>query len=104
MPWTRHILQSVMIPVVTHSRISGDYQPGNSQWIVGDSTILEHAVGLAAFKDVSMYYHFTGHVREYIIHAYLLNTPENLVILSVKILQKKKQQEKNNNNQTRITF
>ena len=53
MPWTRHILQSVMIPVVTHSRISGDYQPDNSQWIIGDSTILAHAVGLAPFKDVS---------------------------------------------------
>jgi len=52
MPWPRHILQSVTIPVVTQSRISGDYQPDNSQWIVGDSTILAHAVGVTAFKDV----------------------------------------------------
>lgn len=52
MPWTRHVLQSVAIPVVTQIRVSDDYQPSNSQWTIGDTTILAHAVGLAAFKDV----------------------------------------------------
>lgn len=42
-----------MVPVVTQIRVSDDYSPSNEQWIVGDSTILAHAVGLAAFKDVS---------------------------------------------------
>jgi len=53
MPWTRHVMQSVEIPAVTQTRVSGDYTPGNYQWIIGDSTIMAHAVGLAAFKDVS---------------------------------------------------
>ena len=52
MAWPRHVLQSVMIPTVTQIRVSDDYGPGNNQWIVGDTTILAHAVGLAAFKDV----------------------------------------------------
>lgn len=51
MPWTRHILQSVEIPAVTQVRASDDYQPGNYQWAIGDTTILAHSVGLAAFKD-----------------------------------------------------
>ena len=42
-----------MIPVVTQIRVSDDYSPDNSQWIVGDTSMLAHAVGLAAFKDVS---------------------------------------------------
>ena len=46
-------MQSVEIPVVTQTRVSGDYAPGNGQWMIGDSTIMAHAVGLAAFKDVS---------------------------------------------------
>lgn len=53
MPWPRHVLQSLEIPVVTQIRVSDDYQPGNTQWRIGDTTILAHAVGLAAFKDVS---------------------------------------------------
>eukprot|EP00731_Ephydatia_muelleri_P018789 Em0011g829a len=57
MPWTRHILQSVEIPSVTQVRVSDDYQPGNYQWVIGDTTILAHAVGLAAFKDD---FHTTG--------------------------------------------
>ncbi len=57
MPWTRHVLQSLAIPVVTQIRVSDDYQPGNSQWAIGDTTILAHAVGLAAFKDVSAIYY-----------------------------------------------
>jgi len=49
-------MQSLEIPVVTQSRASMDYRPDNSQWIVGDSTILAHAVGITAFKDVSTLY------------------------------------------------
>ena len=29
MPYMRHLLQSVEIPVVTQARASDDYQPGN---------------------------------------------------------------------------
>lgn len=51
MSWVRHLLQAVEIPVVTQVRVSGDYHPGNSQWQIGDSTILAHSLGIAAFKD-----------------------------------------------------
>ena len=51
MPWTRHMMASVEIPVVTQVRVSGDYQPGSKQWMVGDTAILAHALGLASFKD-----------------------------------------------------
>lgn len=51
MSWTRHALQSVEISTVTQIRVSGDYHPGNDQWMIGDSTILAHSLGLAAFKD-----------------------------------------------------
>lgn len=51
MPWTRHVMASVEIPVVTQVRVSGDYQPGSKQWMIGDTAILSHALGLAAFKD-----------------------------------------------------
>ena len=51
MSWTRHALQSVEIPAVTQIRVSGDYHPGNDQWRIGDSAILAHSLGLAAFKD-----------------------------------------------------
>ena len=54
MQWTRHIMQSVEIPVVTQARVSADYFPGSDQWIIGDATIIAHAMGLAAFKDVSI--------------------------------------------------
>jgi len=33
--------------------VSGDYSPSNGQWIIGDSSIMAHAVGQAPFKDVS---------------------------------------------------
>lgn len=52
MPWTRHIMQSVTVPVVTQNRASSDYNPNNNQWQIGDSSILSHAVGLAPSKDV----------------------------------------------------
>ena len=64
MPWPRHLLQSVEISAVTQSRVSGDYTPGNSQWQIGDTTILAHALGLAAFKDVRDNDHSTVHVHE----------------------------------------
>ena len=52
-------MQSVAIPVVMQNRVSQDYQPSNSthwdQWIIGDSSILSHAVGLAPSKDVSLW-------------------------------------------------
>lgn len=51
MAWTRHVLQSVMIPTVTQMRVSGDYHPGNENWRIGDSTMLAHALSIAAFKD-----------------------------------------------------
>ena len=53
MPWPRHLLQSVEISAVTQTRVSDDYTPGNSQWEIGDTTILATALGLASFKDVS---------------------------------------------------
>ena len=53
MPYTRHVMQSVEIPVVTQTRVSDDYTPSNSQWIIGYPTIIAHALGLASFKDVS---------------------------------------------------
>ena len=54
MVWTRHVMQSVAIPAVTHARASHDYQPSSSQWNLGDSSILMHSVGLAPFKDVRL--------------------------------------------------
>ncbi|XP_070576650.1 uncharacterized protein [Ptychodera flava] len=51
MPMARHILQSVEIPSVVTVRASGDYKAGNDQWKIGISSILNHAVGLAPFKD-----------------------------------------------------
>ena len=53
MAWPRHVMQSVAIPVVTQVRASEDYQPNNDQWLIGDSSILTHSVGLAPSKDVS---------------------------------------------------
>ena len=46
-------MQSVAIPAVTQVRASEDYQPNNNQWLIGDSSILTHSVGLAPSKDVS---------------------------------------------------
>ena len=51
-------MQSVEIPVVTQTRVSGDYSPSNSQWMIGDTTIIAHAVGLAVFKDVRILYKY----------------------------------------------
>ena len=51
MALTRYVLQSVEIPVVTQVRASSDYQPGNDQWAIGDSSILAYSVGLSPSKD-----------------------------------------------------
>ena len=48
-------MQSVEIPVVTQTRVSGDYSPSNSQWMIGDTSIIAHAIGLAVFKDVRIF-------------------------------------------------
>ena len=49
-------MQTVAIPAVTQVRASEDYQPNNNQWLIGDSSILTHSVGLAPSKDVSSQY------------------------------------------------
>ena len=69
MPWTRHILQSVAIPAVTQVRVSDDYQPSNTQWRIGDTTILAHAMGLAAFKDVCKFYYDLGLKIAKLVHV-----------------------------------
>ncbi|KAJ1458189.1 hypothetical protein M885DRAFT_95114 [Pelagophyceae sp. CCMP2097] len=52
MSWPRHILQSVELQAVTQARASADYQPGNSQWRLGLSSMLAHALALTPTKDV----------------------------------------------------
>ncbi|KAK7098686.1 uncharacterized protein [Littorina saxatilis] len=47
----RHAMQSLEIPVVTQARVSGDYHPGNDQWLIGESSIFAHAMGIAPWKD-----------------------------------------------------
>ena len=54
MAWPRHFMEGASIYRVTQVRVSGDYQPGNTQWRIGDTTILAEALGIAAFKDVSV--------------------------------------------------
>ena len=54
MPLTWHILQSVAIPAVTQVKVSDDCQPSNTQWRIGDTTILAHAMELAAFKELDV--------------------------------------------------
>lgn len=51
MPYPRHLLQSLEVPAVTQTRASDDYTAGNSQWMIGDTSILDNALGLAPFKD-----------------------------------------------------
>jgi len=51
MPLPLHLLQSVEIPAVTQSLASGDYNPANSQWQVGYSSLLLWALGIVPFKD-----------------------------------------------------
>ena len=45
-------MQSVEIPAVTQTKVSAGYLPGGDEWIIGDTIILAHALGLAGFKDV----------------------------------------------------
>lgn len=59
MPYTRHLLQSLEVPVVTQSRLSGDYHAGSGQWAIGDSSVFVDALGVAPFKDVRVLTVFT---------------------------------------------
>jgi len=51
MAYPRHFLQTLEIPVVTQIRVSTDYHQSNSQWKIGDSSMLAWALGLSPFKD-----------------------------------------------------
>ena len=51
MSWSRHILQSVELQAVTQARASGDYHPGDDQWIVGITSIFADAVAIRPTKD-----------------------------------------------------
>jgi len=51
MPLPLHLLQSVEIQSVTQSRASGDYNPANSQWQVGYSSLLLWSLGIVPYKD-----------------------------------------------------
>eukprot|EP00038_Savillea_parva_P003881 m.131333 g.131333 ORF g.131333 m.131333 type:complete len:864 (-) comp11310_c0_seq2:981-3572(-) len=51
MSHVRHILQSTELSQVTNARASGDYHPGSSQWNIGTTSVLAHAVGIAPSKD-----------------------------------------------------
>jgi len=51
MPLPLHILQTVEIPAVTQSRLTDDYNPGNSQWQVGFNSIFFWSLGIFPFKD-----------------------------------------------------
>ena len=52
MSHSRHMLASVEIPAVTQARASGDYHPGNDQWLpIGTTAIFAWAIGVAPSKD-----------------------------------------------------
>jgi hypothetical protein len=51
MPLPNHVLQSVGVAAVTQIRASDDYQPGNSQWQIGYSSLIHHVLGVMPFKD-----------------------------------------------------
>merc|ERR1711937_38172 len=51
MAYVRHLLQSVEMGQVTNARASKDYHPGNDQWNLGASSIVNHAIGIAPSKD-----------------------------------------------------
>ena len=62
-------MQSVEIPAVTQTRVSADYMPGGENWIIGDATIIAHALGLAAFKDVRIILDYCMPVHTYVCMA-----------------------------------
>jgi len=45
------MMQSIEIQAVTQARASGDYHPGNDQWMIGLSSIFAHAIGVKPTKD-----------------------------------------------------
>eukprot|EP00039_Didymoeca_costata_P006166 m.87998 g.87998 ORF g.87998 m.87998 type:complete len:840 (+) comp13136_c0_seq1:26-2545(+) len=51
MSHVRHLLQSVECHAMTNARASRDYHPGNTQWNIGTTSILAHALGYGASKD-----------------------------------------------------
>jgi hypothetical protein len=51
MPLPLHELQSVEVTSVTQSRVTGDYQPGNTQWQIGFPSLLAWSLGIFPFKD-----------------------------------------------------
>jgi len=51
MSYSSHILQSLEIQSVTQARISDDYHPGNSQWIIGTTSMFSDALAIRGSKD-----------------------------------------------------
>jgi len=51
MPYPRHVLATLGVRAVTQVRASDDYQPGNAQWHIGETSVLLHALRVAPFKD-----------------------------------------------------
>ncbi|KAK3748935.1 hypothetical protein RRG08_059628 [Elysia crispata] len=49
--YSRHILQSVVIPSVTQARVSSDYRPGNDQSKSGITAMFVDALNLVPSKD-----------------------------------------------------
>ena len=51
MPYPRHLLQSVEIPNVVQARASGDNDPpSQSNWVIGESSLLLYSIGVAPYK------------------------------------------------------
>ncbi|KAK7102304.1 hypothetical protein V1264_020541 [Littorina saxatilis] len=48
---SRHIMHALQTNVVTQTRASDDYHPGNQQWRIGVSSIFAYAMRIAPFKD-----------------------------------------------------
>ena len=51
MPYPRHLLQSVEIPNVVQARASDDNDPpSQSNWVIGESSLLLYSIGIAPYK------------------------------------------------------
>ena len=61
-PWRRYTSQNLVSCSLYHchllcfgdflqARVSDDYQPGNSQWKIGVTSLIAHALDVAPFKD-----------------------------------------------------
>ncbi|GFO39685.1 non-lysosomal glucosylceramidase [Plakobranchus ocellatus] len=51
MAYSRHILQSLEVPIVTQARASDDYATGEKQWKIGTTAMFIDAMQLAPSKD-----------------------------------------------------